>query len=104
MAETNQISFRFKEVVEALLKQQNIHEGVWAIYVKFGIKAMNVGDNEDNLLPCAMVPVVELGLRRTDEAENNISVNAALVNPAPAQRRGTVKLLPAKSAKRKSSG
>ena len=79
MAETKQIAFTHKEVVEALLKQQGIHEGIWSLYVEFGLGAANVGQSDDNLLPTAIIPVVKIGLQKADKV-NNLSVDAAQVN------------------------
>jgi hypothetical protein len=82
MAEPTQIVFSYKEVAEALLKQENIHDGVWGLYIEFGIAAANVGPDKDNLKPAAIVPLMKIGLQKFEE-ENNLSVNAALVNPLP---------------------
>jgi hypothetical protein len=73
-----------KTVVEALIKHHNIHDGIWGLFVRFGIGAVNAGENEQQLLPAAIVPVVEIGLQKF-EKETNISVDAAKVNP-PAPR------------------
>lgn len=80
MAEATQILYTFKELAEILVKQQDIHEGLWGIYIKFGIKAANVGETDSDLKPTALVPVLELGLQKFD-ALNNLSVDAAVVNP-----------------------
>lgn len=69
-----------KQVVEALLKLHNIHEGIWGLYIRFGIAATNAGANEQELMPAAIVPVMEIGLQKFDK-ETNISVDAAKVNP-----------------------
>ncbi len=82
MAESTQIVFSYKEVAEALLKTQNIHDGIWGIFIKFGIAAANVGPTPDTLSPAAIVPVLQIGLQKFEE-ENNLSVNAATVNPVP---------------------
>jgi hypothetical protein len=85
MAETAQIVFSHKEVVEALIKKQGIHEGRWMLLMQFGIQGMNVGQGStQNLVPAALVPVVAIGLQKTDQI-TNLSVDAAEVNPAPAQ-------------------
>jgi hypothetical protein len=81
MAEATQIIFKHKEVVEALLKKHGIHEGIWGLYVKFGIQGMNVGLTEADIVPAAIVPILELGLQKFDK-ENNLAVDAAKVNPA----------------------
>jgi hypothetical protein len=80
MADTAQIVFSHKEVVEALLKQEGIHAGIWGLFVKFGIGGANVGENAGSVNPAAIVPILELGLQRFQE-ETNISVDAAKVNP-----------------------
>jgi hypothetical protein len=82
MAEPTRIVFSYKEVVEALLKKENMHEGVWGLYVEFAIGAANVGPDKNSLQPAAIVPIVKIGLQKFEE-ENNLSVNAALVNPMP---------------------
>ena len=82
MAEPIQIVFSYKEVAEALLKTQGIHEGIWGLYIKFGISAANVGPTPDALSPAAIVPILQIGLQKFDE-ENNLAVNAAMVNPKP---------------------
>jgi hypothetical protein len=84
MAEPNQIAFGFKEVVEALVKKQSIHEGIWGIYVRFGMNAQNIGPTENDLRPAAIIPILEIGLQKFDK-ENNLTVDAAKVNP----RQGT---------------
>ncbi len=80
MAEPSQISFSYKEVVEALVKNQGIHNGIWGLFVKFGIQATNIGENEKEVKPAAIIPVLEIGLQKF-EKENNISVDAAKINP-----------------------
>ena len=82
MAEATQITFTHQEVVEALLKKQGVHEGLWAIYIKFGIRAANVGGSDASLMPSAIVPVLEIGIQKSD-SESNLSVDAAKSNPRP---------------------
>ena len=84
MAEVSQVIFSYKEVVEALVKKHGIHEGIWGLFVKFGIKAANIGATEVNVQPAAIIPLLELGLQKF-EKENNISVDASKVNPKPPQ-------------------
>jgi hypothetical protein len=82
MAETSQLIFSFKEIVTALLKAQGIHQGIWGLFVNFGIQANNVGPNENELRPAALIPILSMGLQKF-EKETNLSVDAAKVNPAP---------------------
>jgi len=74
--------FTFKEVVEALIKQQGLHEGIWSLNINFGLKATNVGETENDLKPSAIIPVMAIGLQRI-EKENNLSADASKVNPRP---------------------
>jgi len=80
MPETNQIGFSFKEIVTALIKANDIHEGVWGLWVNFGIGASNAGPNENELKPTAMIPILQMGLQRFDK-ETSLSVDASKVNP-----------------------
>jgi hypothetical protein len=82
MPEPTQLRFSHKEVATALIKDQGIREGIWGLHVRFGIKAMNIGASDDDLQPSAIVPVLTIGLQRFDKV-NNLSVDAAEVNPPP---------------------
>lgn len=82
MPEITNLVFSHKEVVTALLKSQGIHEGIWGLYVEFGIAAANVGPRPDEIQPAAIVPVLKIGLQQFDQI-NNISVDASVVNPIP---------------------
>jgi len=74
--------FSYHEVVEALIKKQGLHEGLWAIYIEFGIGAANFKTDETStdLVPTAIVPVKRVGLVRGTE-DNNLTVDASVVNP-----------------------
>jgi hypothetical protein len=80
MAEPTQIVFKHREVVEALLRHHGLHEGIWGLHVRFGISAMNVGTTDADLMPAAIIPILEIGLQKF-EKENNIAVDAAKANP-----------------------
>jgi len=82
MPETSQYTFNFKEIVTALIKAQDIHEGIWGLFVNFGLQANNIGPNENELRPAALIPILQMGLQKFDK-ETNLSVDAAKVNPLP---------------------
>ena len=42
MAEVKTYLFDYKEVAEALIKKLGIHEGLWGIYLEFGLVATNI--------------------------------------------------------------
>lgn len=74
--------FSHKEVVEALIKQQGLHHGIWMLSVQFGIGAANV-QNPENALdinPAAIIPIVSIGLQKKKEI-NPLAVDASVVNP-----------------------
>ena len=80
MAEVSQYVFDFKEITEALVKKQGIHEGIWGIYVEFGLNAANLGPTDEQLLPTALVGIKKIGIQRM-EKETNLGVDASKVNP-----------------------
>jgi hypothetical protein len=80
MPETTNIAFSYTEVVTALIKTSNLHEGIWGLFVRFGLSATNVGESETVIRPAAIIPVLEIGLQKF-EKEGNLSVDAAKVNP-----------------------
>jgi hypothetical protein len=93
MAEADMYKFSHKEVVEALIKQQGIHDGLWSLYIEFGIAAANMNmalqpagqaiaapSDADALTPAAIVPVVSIGLIRSANL-NRLTVDAGEVNP-----------------------
>lgn len=67
-------------MVEALIRFNDLHEGLWGLYIEFGLSAANVGLEPDGLLPAAIVPVKKIGLQRFEEP-NNLTVDAAEANP-----------------------
>ena len=83
MPEVKQVTFAYKEVVEALLKKHNIHEGIWGIYVEFGIQGANV-ESPTGVYPSAIVPIKTIGLQRMNKV-TALSVDAAEVNPVPSR-------------------
>jgi hypothetical protein len=83
MPETKTIAFSHKEIAEALVQYHDLHEGLWGLYIEFGLAAANVGPEPGGeLLPTAIIPVKKIGLQRFEEA-NNLTVDAAEVNPSP---------------------
>jgi len=79
MAEATTYGFTFKEIAEALVKKQGLHEGIWGVAIKFGLGAAYTG-TADEQLPTAMVPVLEVAIAK-QERVTSISVDAAIVNP-----------------------
>ncbi len=57
MGEPSQITFSYKEIAELLVKKQGLHDGIWGLFIKFGRGASNVGPNDNDLKPAAIIPV-----------------------------------------------
>jgi len=82
MSEAQNFTFTHKEIAEALIKKENIHEGLWGIYIEFGIAGANINTPPDleTIIPAAIVPVVKIGIQRFPQP-NNLTVDAAEFNP-----------------------
>ena len=83
MPETKSFTFTYKEVVEALIRYNDLHEGLWGLSIEFGLAAANIAPEAGgDLLPTAIIPVKKIGLTRSNEI-NNLTVDAAEANPSP---------------------
>lgn len=82
MPEISQISFSYKDVAEALIKKQDLHEGLWMLAVNFGMQATNFGPDNSDLKPSAIIAILNISLHKA-EKETNLTVDAAKVNPRP---------------------
>ena len=83
MPEQTELTFTLKEVVTALLKAQDIHEGIWGLHVKFGLRGMTLGATPADVLPTALLGVMSLSINKSEQV-SNIAVDAAEANPRPA--------------------
>jgi len=82
MAEVTQIFYAPQELVTAILKDRDIHEGHWMLLATFGFAAVNVGQNENgsDVCPTAMVAVNKIGIQQLPEP-TAFSVDASVANP-----------------------
>lgn len=73
--------FEFKDVLQALVKEAGIEEGIWQLGVEFGFAASNVAseDNVDNLKPAAMIAVNRFTLSRAERA-SSLTIDASSVD------------------------
>ncbi len=81
MAEQRQITFTHKEAAEALINHYGLGEGLWGLYIEFGISGANIGTdpaNPENIFPAAIVPIVKIGIQRFDQP-NSLTADAAEV-------------------------
>ena len=85
MPEPSTIEFEYKEVVEALIHYNNLHEGLWGLLIKFGIQGANIStEPSGQFMPAAIVPLLKIGLQRYDKVgdkPSNLIVDADKVNP-----------------------
>jgi hypothetical protein len=80
-------NFSLVEMTEILIKNQGLHEGLYNLSVQFQIAVGAVGPSPELICPGAMMGISRIGLSKTEEGkENNHTVNAAEVNPAPKKR------------------
>ncbi|MBF0551068.1 MAG: hypothetical protein HQK60_11085 [Deltaproteobacteria bacterium] len=87
MAETLNYGFDHKEITELLIRKQGIHEGLWSIYLEFGLAGGNVNTglpDDPNLMPAAIVPITRIGIQKVDQP-TPLTVDAAQVNPVKAK-------------------
>ncbi len=82
MAQASRFEFNNKELLELMLRKQDIHEGHWALQAKFSFAAMNIGTQTDgsDANPAGVVGLLGLALELVPEPVP-FSVNAADVNP-----------------------
>ena len=83
MPEIRQYEFKFKEVLEALVKQAGIHEGKWQLVINFGLAAANMGPTPSEVVPGAAVAVAGIGLMKAvNDSPEALVIDAGEVNPA----------------------
>jgi hypothetical protein len=89
---TKERSFAIRDLITALLRDQNIHTGHWGLTMHFTANGTSVTQAGGARLPGLAVAVSGVTLVPTSEGEDG-SIDASLVNPAKATR----VRLPAKS-------
>jgi hypothetical protein len=83
MPEINQYTFKYPEIIEALIKSAGLHEGKWQLVMTFGLAAINMGPTSEEVVPGAGVAIASIGLQRaTPESPPALVLDAAEVNPA----------------------
>lgn len=87
--------YDLRQLIEALIKDQGLHEGYWGIGLEFGFGAATFGQTAEEAMPTAFVQVSRVRLVR-GESELPLCIDASKINP---KDKKTSKL----SDKRKSS-
>jgi hypothetical protein len=85
------ILVNYKELAELMVKKRSIHEGLWGVYIRFGLRAANMNIQQEDmsihLLPTAILPILEIGIQPFSNA-TDLTVDAATVNPKPSSQKG----------------
>ncbi len=79
MTEAINFKYSMKELTETLIKKEGLTDGKWMLAVEFGIRATNIGPDNNNLSPAAVIPIISIGLMKTVD-DNNLTVDAATIN------------------------
>ncbi len=90
MPEIKNYVFSHVELTEILVKKMDIHEGFWGVYFEFGHGAANMPtgpDQKNSLQPASITIVQKVGIQRFD-SPNNLTIDAAVVNPPKPQSGG----------------
>lgn len=91
MAEPIQFMFDHQEVVELLIKQQGIREGLWMASVEFGLVAATVPAADGKILPAAISLVQRIGIKKHDGPPTNLTVDARALNRPPQKKMNRAK-------------
>jgi len=82
------IMFSILHLTEMIVKQENLHEGLYNLAFEFQVAVGTVGPEIETLYPGAMIGVSKIGISRTDPEKKNIyTVDAAEVNPVVKPRK-----------------
>ena len=76
MPEVREIEYAHKELTELILKDQNIQSGHWAILIKFGFQAGNLGGDASPMNPALITTIQSIGIQRMDQP-NPMTVDAS---------------------------
>lgn len=73
--------FNHNDLLTALIKQADLHEGYWMIGFEFGMGATNMLNEKDGIAaPAAIVSVLGAMLTRVEEL-SPLAIDASSVNP-----------------------
>jgi hypothetical protein len=91
MADVLNYVFDHNELVEILIKKQEIREGNWGLYVEFAFTAsfVGAGPNDPNMMPAAIAAIKRIGIQKFEPSHPNFpnTVDAAKLNPKPKSKK-----------------
>ncbi|MEQ9643056.1 MAG: hypothetical protein RIM84_23750 [Alphaproteobacteria bacterium] len=89
MPEIDQYSLSHKELLEILIKKFGVHEGRWALSMQFGIATgLNLPSPSGGPGLGFGVLIDKLGIQRAAGEPSGLVLDAAEVNPTPAESKG----------------
>lgn len=77
-----------KDLAALLVRENEIHEGLWEVAFEFQIAIGTMGPSPEQVCPGAMFNVHRVGLNKVSQ-QTALSIDAAVVNPAPDITRST---------------
>ena len=78
--ETKRLNIDWLHAAVALVKECNLHEGIWQVGIEFDLRGAVVKVDAQTSVPAAFIPALRLVLTRV-ETMDALTVDAALVNP-----------------------
>jgi hypothetical protein len=81
-----QFEFSLSELTTILIKDRELHDGVWMPAFEFTFGAMHAGPSPAEVRPAALVQISKINLVRVPDGmppDFPLAVDAAKVNPAP---------------------
>ena len=89
MPEINQFVFNQRELLTALVKLADVHEGRWALVINFSINGGIFGPSVDQVAPGVAIAASQFGIQRAlPEHPEGIVIDAAEANPEPKRVKG----------------
>lgn len=96
MPEINQYTLTHRELLELLIKHNNVHEGKWSLLVQLAMSAGMFGPTTDQTFPGVAVTFNQIGIQRASAGSGTdpqkpgvIILDAAAVNPKPKKARAS---------------
>lgn len=87
MPEIQTITLSHRELIEVLIRSQDLHEGIWQMHIEFGLGGANVGmPGADQVFPAAVVTINKIGLTKV-EKEGPLALDASKVNPGKPKKK-----------------
>ncbi|MBI2716932.1 MAG: hypothetical protein HYX37_21165 [Rhizobiales bacterium] len=87
MAQSTQVLFSHRDLIELLIKNAGIHDGRWSLLLNLSVGTGHMAVPPDQTGPGVMVVVTSVGLQRLqdgiDAGKDAIVVDATEVNPEP---------------------